>query len=816
MDAILHDLRYAVRRLRNAPGFTVIVVATLVLAIGATTAVFSIVDAVLLNPLGFARADRLVYVQSTDPRGNPMPTSPQDLIDYGDRTHSFVDVAAVDGGRSVSFTRESQPAVRIGAARVGASFFSLLGVDAARGRTFAPGEDAKDAAKVVVLSDRAWHKYFAADSTVIGRRMTLDGDAYTIVGIAPPRFTFPADPDVWYPAVWREWEIGDTHRGFHIVSGIARLRDGATLASATRDVQAVASDIAREFPQYDARIGARLSPLREQIVGNVERPLWAMLGAVALVLLIACANVANLLLVRAASREPEIAVRAALGAGRRRVLQQMLVESALLAIVGTALGALLASWIVDAVVRYSPNVLPRAAEIGVDGRVLGFDVALALVTTVAFGLIPALYAARADFAALLRSGSRGLTLGGDRTRSTLVVLELALGMVLLVGAGLLLRSFERLTHVDPGFRADHVVVFDVALKGKQYEYDPAQIAFADQVLARLAAIPGVRSAAVAADRPFDTDRSFEASTSFTVDGAPRPPRGMEHESRILPVSPDFFATIGMTFVRGRPFTESENRLDASPVIVVNEALARRYFPGQDPIGKHVTFGLSHDFGPQPGDTVRARGEIVGVVKDVRNNALDAPPEPATYFPYRTLPLGPTFVLRVQTDPQSVMSAVREQVAAVDRNQPIYQLGRMDDALGASVARPRFYTLLLACFSALALFLAALGTYGVVSYAAQQRTREFGVRLALGATPSAVARLVVRRGFALAVAGVSVGLVVAAIATRALDGLLFGIQHMDAPTFIVVSVILTAIALLAAWLPARRASRVDPLAAMRAE
>ena len=816
MDSILHDLRYAARRLRNAPGFAVIVVATLAFAIGATTAVFSIVDAVLLNPLGFARPDRLVYVQSTDPHGNPMPVSPQDLIDYGDRTHSFSDVASVDGGRSMNFTRESQAAVRIGAARVGASFFSILGVDVARGRTFAPGDDAKNAAKVVVLSDGAWHKYFGGDSTVIGRPITLDGNSYAIVGIAPPRFTFPSDPDVWFPAVWSDWEVGDTHRGLHSIYGVARLRDGVTFASATRDVRAVASDIARSFPQHDAKIGARLSPLREQIVGNVERPLWAMLGAVTLVLLIACANVANLLLVRAASRESEIAVRAALGAGRRRVLQQMLVESALLAIVGTGLGVLLASWIVDAVVRYAPNVLPRAGDIGVDGRVLAFDVALAVITTLAFGLIPALHAARADFASLLRSGSRGLTLGGDRTRSTLVVLELALGMVLLVGAGLLLRSFDRLTHVNPGFRPDHVVVFDVALSEKKYEYDQAQNAFADQVLARLAAIPGVRSAAVAADRPFDPDRNFEASTSFTVDGAPRPAQGSEPVSRLLPVSPGFFATIGLSLVRGRLFSDAENRLDAPPVIVVNEALVRRYFPGQDPIGKHLTFGISHDFSAQPGDTVRSRGEIVGIVRDVRNNALDVPAEPATYFPYRTLPLGPTFLMRVATEPQAVMRAAREQVAAVDRNQPVYQLGTMDDALGASVARPRFYTLLLACFSALALFLAALGTYGVVSYTAQQRTREFGVRLALGATPSAVARLVVRRAFALALAGVAVGLFVGSIATRALDGLLFGVQRLDAPTFVVVSILLTGIALLAAWLPARRASRVDPLAAMRAE
>jgi len=816
MELLMNDIRYAARKLARAPGLTFVIVATLSLAIGATTAMFSIVNGVLLNPLGFTRPDRLVLVQATDPKGQPMAVSPQDMIDYRDQTHSFVGMAAVDGGRSMNLTRESAPAVRISAARVGALFFSLLGIKAQHGRTFAPSEDAANAPKVVVLSDGGWRRYFGADPRLIGQRITLDGNAYQVVGIAPPRFTYPTSPDVWYPAVWRDFEIGDTHRGYHAIRAIARLKDGATIESANREVSAVASRIAQAFPRYDAKVGARLTPLRDQIVGNVARPLWAMLGAVAFVLLIACVNVANLLLVRAAARESEIAVRTALGAGRRRLVQQLVTESLLLAVAGTLLGTLLASWAVDAVIAFGPAGLPRLNEIGIDGRVLAFATLIAVVTGVGFGLLPALHVARFDISRVLHSSARGSSPRGNRTRHVLVLVELALGMVLLVGAGLLIKSFARLTHVDPGFRADHLIVFDVALSGKKYEFDAETNAFVDDVQGRLAALPGVQSVGVAGDRPLDLNREFEASTSFAVDGAPKPPPGMEPESRVLPVSTSFFETMHISVVRGRTFTDADNRVDAAPVVVINEALARRYFPGENPIGMHLTFGLSHDVSAAPGDSLRVRGEIIGIVNNVRHNSLDEKPEPATYIPFHTLPPPPAFVVRTSAGPSAAEQAIRGVVAAVDRNVPIYELGTMDDALSTSVSQPRFYTLLLSGFAAVALLLSGLGIYGVISYAASQRMREFGIRVALGATPRDVSRLVVRRGLTLTIAGIGGGVVVALLATRALQGLLFDVQALDAMTFVSVGVLLAAVATLASWLPARRAARVDPVIAMRAD
>jgi putative ABC transport system permease protein len=488
----------------------------------------------------------------------------------------------------------------------------------------------------------------------------------------------------------------------------------------------------------------------------------------------------------------------------------------LLAGAGAVLGTLLASWAVAAVIAFGPANLPRLNEIGIDGRVLGFAALIALLTGVGFGLLPALHVARSDISRLLHSGARGSTRGGSRTRHALVLLELALGMVLLVGAGLLIKSFDRLTHVDPGFRPDHLVVFDVALSGKKYEFDAPTNTFADDIQARLAALAGTQSVAVAADRPIDPKRGFEASTSFTVDGAPKPPPGTESESRVLPVSPSFFETMRMSLVRGRTFTDAENRVDAAPVVVINEELARRYFPGQNPIGKHLTFGLSHDVSATPGDTVRARGEIVGIVNNLRHNSFNEKPEPATYFPFHTLPFGPAFVVRTSADPSTIERAIRGVVAAVDRNVPIYELGTMDDALSESVSQPRFYTLLLSAFAAVALLLSALGIYGVISYAATQRKREFGIRVALGATPRDVSRLVVRRGLLLTIAGIGCGIVVALLATRVLQGLLFDVEALDAVTFVSVALVLAAVAMFASWLPARQAARVDPVIAMRAD
>jgi predicted permease len=816
MHPVVQDLRYAARKLRHTPAFTLIALATLSLAIGATTAVFSVVNGVLLNPLGFARPDRLVYMEAVSPTGTTMPLSPQDLSDFRVRTNSFTDVAAVDGGRSMNLVRTGVPAMRVSAARVGATFFAVLGIEPALGRTFAANEDRRDAPHVAVLSDAAWRRLFGADEHIVGERIMLDEDRYTVVGVAPAGLTFPASPDVWVPAVWRTFEIGDNARGFHSVNAIARLRDGVTLQRARADLATVAARIAAAFPQHDARVGATAAPLVDQIVGDIRRPVWASFGAVVFVLLIACANVANLLLVRAAARGAETAVRVALGAGRRRLLQQFALESLLLTSASAILGTILASWSIDAIVAFAPDAIPRAQEIAIDGRVLALTLAVAALTGLVFGILPALQLRVGDVSPVLRSGARALTRDGGRMRAGLVLVELALGTVLLAGAGLLIHSFERLTHVDPGFRSDHLIVFDVALAGRKYEYDAATNAYVDGVQSTLASIPGVVGVAVAATRPFDRDPIFDASTSFVVDGAPAPARGMEPESAVLPVSPSFFQTAGIALKRGRTFTAEDDRRDAGPVVVINEALAARYFAGQNPIGKHVTFGISHDISAAPGDTMRARGEIIGIVRDVKQTSLARASEPATYLPFHLLPASPTYLVRTASDPALVEREIRARATAVDPTMPIYELGTMDDALADSVARPRFFTLLLSIFAAVALLLAALGVYGVISHAVSLRSREFGIRIALGATAPEVIALVIRGGAWLTCAGIAIGVAGSMLATRAMSGFLFGVAPLDPLSLMGACSVLGIVATAAAWVPARRAGRADPMATMRAE
>ena len=827
MEAAIQALRYAARRLARTPGFTLIALATLSLAIAASTAAFSLVNGVLLKPLGFERPNQLVYLHGTNPRQAAMMIAPQDLIDFRSQTHSFTTVVAIQSPQNLNLVRPQAPPLRVKAARVSAEFFSVLGTRAQLGRTFAPGEDARTATLVVVLSDGAWRRYFGANPGIVGTQVTLDGDPYVVVGVAPPRFSFPDDAELWYPAVWQDWEIGDIGRGYHSAAAIARLRDGVTLASAQRDLNAVASRIAQAFPADEAGVGVAAVPLRQQIVGEVEAPLWAMLGAVMFVLLIACANVANLLLVRAASRAPEVAVRTALGAGRRQLLVQSLAESMVIALGGAVLGTVMAVLLVYGLTAGGGGggggeggggtlALPRAQDVGVDVRVLAFSAALAVATGLAFGLVPALQVSSWDIAGVLRSGRAGETPGSGRARSVLVFMELALGTVLLVGAGLLIRSFQRLTDVDPGFRADHLVVFNVALTGKKYDYDVPMNGFADLVQAGLTALPGVQSVAVAASRPFDPEH-FGPSTGFTIDGTPPAAPGTEPQSRLRPVSPDFFRTIGMSLVRGRTFTDDENRWDAAPVLVVNQALADRYFPGQNPIGKHLTYEFWHGRSSSPEDTaVHPRGEIIGVVRNAYYASLKSNPEPTTFLPYHRFPLGTTFLVRSALQPAGLEQEIRRVVASVDPYVPAFELGTMSAAVAESMSQSRFYTLLLGAFAAVALLLATLGVYGVVSYAVSQQTRDFGIRIALGADSRDVVNLVLGRGALLILPGVAAGLGAALFLTRTIRGLLFGIEPLDRPTLALVCLMFTTVGAIASWLPARRAARVDPIIAMRSE
>jgi putative ABC transport system permease protein len=813
MDTLLQDIRYAVRKLLHAPGFALVAIATLALAIGATTAVFSIVNGVLLQPLPFRDASSVVSVASSDKSGRPVYMSALDYIDYRDRSRSVESMAQYSDG-SVNLTGSGVQPLRLSQARVGASFFQVLGVRAQLGRFFSAGEDSPGAPGVVVISDALWRSRFGADPGVVGRSISLDDVQYTVVGVADPELRFPERPDVWIPYVFQPYELDPRARGSHSLDGIARVKPGVSIAGASAELAGIAKNLEAKFPDSNTGFGAVVMPLRDRMVGDVRPALLAMLGAVGLVLLIACANVANLLLVRAAARESEMAVRTALGAGRGRIVRQLVTESVLLAAAGAALGVVLASWAVSAVVAFGPRGLPRLEEISVDGRVLLFAAGVAALTGVLFGLAPAIQAARSNTGESLRDGPRGSSRGGaQRTRNALVIVEMALAVVLLIGAGLLMRSFIRLVNVNPGFRTEQLVTFNVTLPEAKYPFDRQRLAFANELKDRLAGLPGATDVAVSFGRPLSRMGIF---TSFEVEGRPASTPENRSMSALQPVSAEYFGALGIPLVRGRLYTASDDRRDAPPVVVINQELARRYFSTEDPIGKRITLGMSHDTAG-PGTPVAAGGVIVGVVGDVKQAGLDRDVRPMVYVPFAHAPFdNVTVLVRSTADPRLVEAETRSRVRELDSDLPIFALSTMKQVVSDSVSQPRFYLYLLGGFAAVALLLAALGVYGVISYAVSQRTRELGIRIALGATEERVVRLVLSTGFFLALAGVTAGLLASLYFTRLLRTLLFGIPSTDPLTFASVALLLTAVAALAALIPARRAANVNPVIAMKAE
>jgi predicted permease len=813
METLLNDVRYAARKLLRTPSFTIIAVSTLALAIGATTAVFSIINGVLLKPLPFRDPESVVIVGSLGTEGKLVHLSPPDFLDYRDQTHSFVGMAQIQSRTSANLSIAGSDPVRLNSAAVGAKFFDLLGVPMERGRGFMLGDDEHGAKRVVVLSDKLWRNNFTADPNIVGRSVLLNGNPYTVVGVAPATLTYPSQPDIWLPFELEAWMTDPENRGAHFINAIARTRPGITIEAAQRDIAAVGDRLRVEYPKSNANFGGTAESLQTWLTGDVRPALLTMFGAVFFVLLIACANVANLLLVRAAGRETEMAVRTALGAGRGRIVRQLVTESVLLSLVGAMIGGALAAWAVDAIVAFGPKALPRLDDIAVDTRVLGFTALVAVVTGVAFGLVPAWHAAKTELGQMLREGMRG---GGrrasQRTRSLLVITEMALAVVLLVGAGLLIRSFTKLIDVNPGFQPENVISFDVTTPEKAYPVDRAIRQFAGQVRDGLSSVPGVQSTAVIYGRPLHGGMT----SSFDVDGRPPAAPGKAMLADIRPASANFFATMGMHVIRGRVFTDAEENFGPPPVVVVTESFAKKYFPTEDPIGKRITIGISHDTAGT-NSSVAAQGEIVGIINDVHNESLAKDPFPAAYVGWGTLPLNDmTFLVRYHGDTQSMSAAIRQRVHAVDPNMPIYTVVTMTDAVNESVAQPRFYMTLLTAFSALALLLAALGIYGVISYTVSQRTRELGIRIALGATQDRVVRLVLGQGVALTVTGVGVGLIGAYWLMHLLAALLYGVAATDGTTFIVVALLLLGVAALASYLPARRAARVDPVLAMRAE
>ena len=815
MDRLIQDIRYAARKLLRAPGFTFIAVATLALAVGATTAIFSIVNGVLLKPLPFDKPEQVVFVASTNREGKTNPMSVLDFVDYRDQSKSFVGMAAYDRA-SMNVTAAGADPVYLDVATVGTRFFDLLGIRPQLGRSFATGEDATGASRVAVLSDRLWRNNYGADRRIVGQTIRLDGEPYTVVGIAPPSLTFPARVDLYVPLVFQPWQTEAENRGAHHLYAIGRVKDGVAVATAKAELQTIAKRLSVQYPESNTGFGAMAIPLEEQIIGKADKPLYAMFGAVVLVLLIACANVANLLLVRASARESEMAVRTALGAARGRIVRQLVTESVLLSAVGAVIGVALASWAVAGVVAFGPAGLPRLQEVVIDRTVLAFTAGVAFLTGVLFGLVPAIHAVRSDLGQMLRESVRGSSRGGShRTRSLLVVAEMTLAVVLLVGAGLLIHSFVRLINVDPGFNPERVVAFNLSLPSTKYQYERDVRAFATRLTDRIQQMPGTREVGITFGRPLSNTGLIR--TTFEVKGwAPSTPDN-RHTSQVHMTSPGYFRAMGIPVLRGRVYTPAENRLDAAPVIVVSESFVRKYFPNENPLGKHVTYGITHDTAETGRGSATVQGQIVGVVADVKQQDLTTPTYPASYAPFNTWPIAPfTVVVRTDADLRGVQSSVRAAVKDIDRDLPIFSLTTMEEAVSDSVAQPRFYMLLLGGFATIALLLAALGIYGVISYAVSQRTRELGIRVALGATRDRIVRLVIREGVWLAGFGVVLGIFASLALTRALASLTFGVGKVDPVTLVAAPVTLMAAALLGCYLPARRAAKVDPVIAMRNE
>lgn len=815
MSILVQDVRYATRKLSRNPGFTVVAVATLALAVGATTSVFSIVNGVLLKPLPFHEPNELVRVTSSGRRpGRAAAMSALDFIDYRDQSRSFVGMAAITDG-TVNLTTGSDQPARLSGSWVGARFFDLLGVLPALGRPFIATDESKGAPRVVVLSDKLWRNRFRADRRIVGQSLSLDGKPYTVIGIAPPTLNFPARTDVWIPLKFEDWMLDPGNRGAHFLNSIGRLKPGVTIETARRDLLSISERLASQYPESNTTFRGMVQSLTEYIVGDVEKALYTMFGAVAFVLLIACANIANLLLVRAAGRETEIAVRTALGAGRVRIVRQLVTESVLLSIAGAIAGTALAAWVVDGVVAFGPQGLPRLEDIVIDGRVLGFSIAIAILTGLVFGLVPAFHAARGEIGQLLKEGTRGSRGGrtAQRTRALLVVSEMALAVVLLTGAGLLIRSFVKLTHVDPGFRTEQLLKFSVSVPALKYPYDGDRRRFADGVMEKLASLPGTQSVAVSFDRPLQRIGMY---VTFEVDGRPPSPADNRPAAAVHPAGSNYFTTLGVRLLRGRFYTKQEETFSVPPVLVVNEAFVKKYFPNDDALGKHITLGIDHDTA-QSGTSVTTKGEIVGVVADVKQLDLATPAGPDVYVPFGLFPLEEmNFFVRSTADAGALASGVRARMREVDAALPIYDFSTMSEAVAESVSQPRFYMMLLTGFAGLALVLAALGIYGVISYSVSQRTRELGIRIALGATHERVVRLVLSQGIVLTTGGVVIGLLGAYWLTGLIAALLFGVTKADPTTFVSVAAILLAVAWLSSYLPARRAARVDPVIAMRAE
>ncbi len=811
MHDLVQDLRYGLRTLLRTPVVACLAVLALGLGIGANSAVFSIVNTVLIRPLPYPNAGRLVAVwENKVSRGVVTRAwlSPADYRDFKEQNQAFQAMGVFRAQSSVLIGNGLPE--RADAASVSPGLFDVLGTRPALGRIFAADEDQPGKNSVVMLSDGLWRRRFGADLNILGSTLNVDGASYKVVGIAPPGFRLPeSTSELWIPYTPEPRELAK--RGLRTLTVIALLKPGVTARQAEIGMQPIARRIEEISPDTNAGYSAVVAPLSEQITGDIRPTLWILMGAVAVILLIACVNVANLLLARAGAREREMAVRTSLGANPARIVRQLLTESVLLALIGGAAGLLLAQWSISALAKLAPTNIPRVDEISLDWRVLAFTLAVSAATGMVFGLAPALECSRVDLNSALKTGGRTASghRAGSRMRDSLVVCQIAGCLALLICAGLLVRSLARLGEVNPGFRADHVLTMQISLPPVRYSGTRTKT-FYKQLLDRVNTLPGVQSAGLCRFLPLS---GADASANFQIEGQPVLASADQPRAKFRAAGGEYFTALRIPLLRGRLFNSSDDERTPK-VVVINETAARRYWPNEDPVGKRILSGFDQD----------QWSTIIGVVANVKHTGLDAETNPETYYHFLQIPpeaLGvaeATMALAIRTNmaPEAMIAAVRNQVHALDPGQPVFNVKTMEDVVNSSVAQPRFRTLLLSVFAGLALLLASVGLYGVMAYSVTQRSNELGVRMALGAEPGQILKLVVGHALLLASIGLGIGLTLAFFCARMMSGLLFGVRATDLASFGISCLVILSVAALASFIPALRATRIDPISALRAE